>query len=81
MTNPDLHLRKIAGWLGLRTDDAAINEMRHPERSPYACFGPPGARFGNDRFFLENPAALLRARAASESRRRAELARRRCHGF
>jgi hypothetical protein len=56
VTDPDLHLRKIAGWLGLRTDAAAINEMKHPERSPYACFGPPGARFGNDRFFLENPA-------------------------
>ena len=66
VTDPDLHLRKIAGWLGLRTDDAAINEMRHPERSPYACFGPPGARFGNDRFFLENP-ALRHARAQPQS--------------
>jgi hypothetical protein len=56
VTDPDLHLRKIAEWLGLRTDDAAINEMRHPERWPYACFGPPGARYGNDPFFLKRPA-------------------------
>ena len=56
LTESEWHLRKIAGWLGLRTDDAAIEEMKHPEHSPYARFGPTGARFGNDRFFLENPA-------------------------
>ena len=80
VTDPDLHLRKIAGWLGLRTDDAAINEMRHPERSPYACFGPPGARFGNDRFFLENP-ALRHARAQPQSLEGALSWREDGHGF
>jgi len=55
----DLHrgLQQIASWMGLRTDNDAIEEMKHPERSPYACFGPPGARFGNDILFLQSPAA------------------------
>ena len=63
---PDAVLRAIAGWLGLRTDNAAIEEMKHPERSPFARFGPPGARFGNDRFFLKNP-ALRPSRAKQQS--------------
>jgi hypothetical protein len=29
--------------------------MKHPERSPYAHYGPPGARYGNDRSFLRSP--------------------------
>src|SRR5262249_18586200 len=52
LKKPGKELREIATWLGLRTDAEAIDKMKHPERSPYACFGPPGARFGNDRFFL-----------------------------
>ena len=48
-------LRQIAGWLGLRTDDEAIEAMKHPERSPYARFGPPSARYGNEPFFLRSP--------------------------
>lgn len=66
LTDPGRHLYAIAQWLGVRTDDAAIEEMKHPERSPYACFGPPGARFGNDRFFLEDP-VLRPARALTQS--------------
>jgi hypothetical protein len=30
--------------------------MQHPERSPYACFGRPGAALGNDLFFLRSSA-------------------------
>ena len=56
LSDPDTHLREIAGWLGLRTDQEAVNAMKHPENSPYACIGPPGAKGGNDRIFLENPA-------------------------
>jgi len=52
---PDRGLRQVAAWLGLRTDPEAVEEMKHPERSPYARFGPPGARLGNDILFLENP--------------------------
>jgi Sulfotransferase family len=66
LKNPNDGLGKIAAWLGLRTDTQAIEEMKHPERSPYACFGPPGARYGNDRFFLENP-VLRPARAELQS--------------
>jgi Sulfotransferase family len=66
LTDPDRHLRQITEWLGLRTDAEAIEEMKHPERSPYACFGPTGARFGQDRFFLENP-VLRASRAESQS--------------
>ena len=36
LREPDSMLRQIAGWLGLRTDEAAIEEMKHPERSPFA---------------------------------------------
>lgn len=62
LTDPDRGLRQIADWMGLRADNEAIEEMKHPERSPYACFGPPGARLGNDIFFLQSP-ALRPARA------------------
>jgi hypothetical protein len=30
--------------------------MKHPELSPYAGFGPQGARYGNDEFFLKDTA-------------------------
>ena len=56
LSHPDTQLREIAAWLGLRTDTEAVNAMKHPENSPYACIGPPGAKGGNDRIFLENPA-------------------------
>jgi hypothetical protein len=62
LNDPDTYLRTIASWLGVRTDDAAIEAMQHPENSPYAFMGPRGARFGNDRYFLERPA--LRPRRA-----------------
>jgi hypothetical protein len=53
--DPQARLSQIAGWLGLRTDTEAIEKMKYPERSPFAYFGPPGARFGNDPSFLKNP--------------------------
>jgi hypothetical protein len=56
LNDPGRSLRAIAGWLGLRTDPAAIEEMMHPERSPFACYGPPAATQGNDAFFMESPA-------------------------
>jgi hypothetical protein len=52
LTDPDRELAAIAGWLGLQADAEALEAMKHPERSPYACFGPPGAPFGNDFFFF-----------------------------
>jgi len=39
----------------MRQDDEALERMKHPEHSPYACIGPKGAEYGNDRLFLEKP--------------------------
>jgi Sulfotransferase family len=52
---PDLTLSSIVEWLGLRNDPEALDAMKHPERSPFACFGPPGARFGDSPSFLRSP--------------------------
>jgi hypothetical protein len=59
LSEPDHHLDKIAAFLGLRTDPTAIEEMKHPERSPFACFGPANARFGGDPGFMANPALKI----------------------
>jgi len=56
MAHPQRCLAELAEWAGLRTDAAAIDEMMHPERSPFACFGPVNALFGNDPNFLAGPA-------------------------
>jgi hypothetical protein len=63
---PEQYLQELATWLGVRTDAEAIEAMKHPEQSPYACFGPPGARYGNDRFFGEDP-VLRPGRAQRQS--------------
>ena len=62
VSDPARGLREVLAWLGLRMDDEAIEEMKHPERSPYACYGLPSAHFGNERAFLQDP-ALRPARA------------------
>ncbi|MFY9513908.1 MAG: sulfotransferase [Rubrivivax sp.] len=55
MAEPEKHLAEIMRWVGLRDDDAAVADMMHPERSPFACFGPINALFGNDPNFLAGP--------------------------
>jgi len=55
MAHPQKHLKSICRWLGVRDDDDAIEEMMHPERSPFACFGPISALYGNDPNFLRRP--------------------------
>jgi hypothetical protein len=55
MENPREYLAAICRWAGLRDDDQAVEEMMHPERSPFACFGPINALFGNDPNFLSGP--------------------------
>lgn len=55
MSDPRRHLAAICRWLGIRDDEAAVDEMMHPERSPFACFGPINALFGNDPNFLRGP--------------------------
>ncbi|MGZ9809217.1 sulfotransferase family protein [Pseudoroseicyclus sp. H15] len=55
LRDPQFYLGQICEWLGIRTDAEAIEAMLHPEASPYACMGPPSAKFGNDPNFLKNP--------------------------
>jgi hypothetical protein len=55
LADPDHHLRVITRWLGLRSDDAVIEAMKHPEDGPYSFLGPPNARFGTSRYFLKEP--------------------------
>jgi Sulfotransferase family len=58
LANPDEILPQIAAWMGLRTDAGAVDQMKHPERSPYTAWGPPNARGGNDPDFLASPAIV-----------------------
>ena len=57
LNQSDGTLRAIAGWLGVRTDESAIEAMKHPELSPFADAGPPelGVAGGNDPGFLRDP--------------------------
>lgn len=55
MSDPPKYLQAVCRWLGLRDDVDAIDDMMHPERSPFACFGPLDAMFGNDPNFLSGP--------------------------
>jgi hypothetical protein len=55
MGNPEHYLAEICRWAGLRDDADAVEQMMHPERSPFACFGPISAMFGNDPNFLSGP--------------------------
>ncbi|WP_372603477.1 sulfotransferase [Actibacterium sp.] len=55
MTDPYTYLPQIAQWLDIDDGPDAIEEMLHPENSPYACVGPEGAPYGNDPNFLKNP--------------------------
>ena len=52
---PDAALASIAEWLAIESDAEAIDAMKHPERSPYARFGPEEARYGDDAAFLRSP--------------------------
>jgi Sulfotransferase family len=55
MADPKTKLAEICRWAGLRDDPEAVEAMMHPERSPFACFGPINALFGNDPNFLAGP--------------------------
>ena len=55
LADPETHLRQIAQGLGIRSDRGAVEAMRHPERWPFAGFGPLTARFGSDPGFLRDP--------------------------
>jgi Sulfotransferase family len=51
----DNQLLRVCKWLGISTAPEAIAAMKRPEDSPFACFGPPNALFGNDPNFLRSP--------------------------
>jgi Sulfotransferase family len=59
VANPEESLRRIASWAGIRTDWDAIEAMKHPERSPFACYGPASARYGVDLFLSSAPLSLV----------------------
>lgn len=50
-------LQAIAAWLNIRADNDAIEDMRHPENSPFARLAPAasGVAGGNDPAFLRDP--------------------------
>jgi hypothetical protein len=62
LTNPDLVLRQISGWLGLRSDRDAIHLMKHPEKWAFASVGPRNAVFGSDPDFCRDPVLRPRRR-------------------
>jgi hypothetical protein len=66
LAEPDLYLPQIAEWLGVRTDAEAIEQMKHPETSPYASIGPDNAKYGNDINFLNSPEFRPRAEKTEE---------------
>ncbi|MFQ5674504.1 MAG: sulfotransferase [bacterium] len=55
LSEPDQSLQQIGNWLGLTMDEKALEEMKSPEKSPYACLGPGNALLGNDPGFLKDP--------------------------
>jgi hypothetical protein len=57
LNDTDPQLETITKWLGLRRDPAAMEAMKHPERSPFASFGPAGSGVigGHDPGFLSDP--------------------------
>jgi len=58
LAHPEESLRRIAEWRGLRSGPDAIEAMKHPKASPFACYGPASARYGVDLFLSNNPFAL-----------------------
>lgn len=53
LADPDRQLREITLWLNLRSDPQTIEAMKHPERSPFARFGPRNAPMGGDENFFQ----------------------------
>lgn len=48
-------LRWLCRWLAISDGEECVAEMRRPERSPYACWGPASATGGFDPLFLDRP--------------------------
>ncbi|HIO15077.1 MAG TPA: sulfotransferase [Chromatiales bacterium] len=56
LSQPDVYLPQICEWLGVSTEDSAIDTMKRPEESPFAKMGPDNAKLGNDPSFMQSPA-------------------------
>ncbi|MCA0045077.1 sulfotransferase family protein [Celeribacter litoreus] len=56
LSDTDETLKALCNWLGVSDAPEAIEAMKHPEDSPFACMGPPNAPLGNDVNFLNSPA-------------------------
>lgn len=56
LEDPDRTLPALCDWLGIDGSPASIQEMKHPERSPFASYGPANAPGGNDPSYMKDPA-------------------------
>lgn len=59
-------LTELTAWLGWPIDEAALAAMQHPEHSPFAAYGPPGAVLGLDEAFIEFPSFEPRLRPVAD---------------
>ncbi len=55
LSDPVEHALRIAEWLEIDTGVDAVAAMLRPDKSPFAAYGPPNARYGNDPDFLQSP--------------------------
>ena len=55
LADVDAQLKTLCAWLGVSDAPEAIAAMKQPEASPFACFGPINAMFGNDPKFMQDP--------------------------
>lgn len=55
LNDPEGFIQQLGDWLDIETTPEDLTAIYHPERSPFACFGPRNAPFGNDPNFLKNP--------------------------
>jgi len=55
LAHPRRELTRVARWLGVSDEPQAVGQMLHPERGVFTKQGPPGARYGNDTKFIDQP--------------------------
>jgi hypothetical protein len=55
LADPRTQLADLCVRLDLPNDEAAVADMLHPEKSPFARFGPVGANLGDVAEFLRDP--------------------------
>lgn len=55
LTRPREILPEVCRWLGIDDGVDSVDAMLHPEKSPFARFGPPNGPGGNDPGFLASP--------------------------